>query len=306
MFCKVKFYGLFFLLALLGLGTLYYKQAYRSTDGFSTEKIQFEFPYHAEWETHLSKEQKDQINQILTQRFTYLGKGARAFSFLSQDGQYVLKFFKYRYHTPHWAVRILPAIFPFEPYRQRKMQKVSLDTVLNGYKIAFDHDPIGTGLLYVHLNPTIQQHPIAIVTDKQGKEHLVDLDNTRFVLQKKVRELTDLLNELMRNQDIGQAKYRINQVFDLYLFHYNHGLHDLGMGILRNNGFIEDEPIHFDVGKMTLDSRISDSRFHREKMIKMAKKVKQWFGKNYPEHQKEITHSLEEKLLQIYHEKITL
>jgi hypothetical protein len=275
-----NYYFLLILIILLGI-FLYWKST-PSQPSFSVEEIQFNFPDQGDWEISLSNEKHNQINQILQQNFYYLGKGARLICFLSEDGQYVLKFFKYRYHQPHWAVRFLPAVFPFESYRQKKMKKVSLHTVLTGYKIAYDHDPEGTGLLYIHLNLTNDKHSLVTVIDKQGNKHLISLDRTRFILQRKVKELTDLLHECLSQQNEELALKRINQIFDLYHFHYQQGLYDVGIGILRNNGFIGEQPIHFDVGKMTLDFQTLDPNFQRKKLVFFSKKVEQWLDKHYP------------------------
>lgn len=288
---------------LLGMGIILYKQEMNQNAEFTLKKVQFDFPYHPEWEiASLPKEEQEHLNHIFSQSFTYLGKGARALSFLSEDGQYVLKFFKYRYHQPHWSVRFLPAIFPFESYRKRKMQKVSLETVLNGYKVAYDYDRQGTGLLYIHLNPTADQHLVVNIIDKQGQSHAIDLDGTRFIVQRKVRELEELLDALLQKQEVDLAQQRICQVFDLYFSFYQKGVCDLGIGILRNNGFIGDEPIHFDVGKMIVDTSMRDPKNHRARTLKMAKKVKFWLFRNYPQYESEISHKLQIHLSEVYGE----
>lgn len=284
----------------LCLGIIFHaKQQHRAAvNQFSIASIQFTLPNNPAWDIRpLTEAQQEKINDILLQRFTYLGKGARSFAFLSEDGQYVLKFFKYRYHTPHWAVRFLPSFFPFTSYKERKMKKVSLDTVLTGYKIAYDHDPEGTGLIHIHLNPrNTHPYPTITITDKQIIPHSINLDHTRFVLQRKVQEFTDVLDTLLKTGNVSLAKQRILQVFDLYLAHYQKGLYDLGLGILRNNGFIDDQPIHFDVGKMTLDSKICDPHCQYKRLMEMTKTIDRWLLKNHPRYYAEISKELTTRL----------
>lgn len=266
---------------------------------FDKKTIQFDFPYNQDFEIDpLSKEQLQQIDSILAQKFTYLGKGARLLSFLSADGLYVLKFFKYRYHEPHFATH-LPAIFPFKNYKLQKMKKVSLYTVLNGYKIAYQHDAKSTGLIYIHLNETNNEFPDVLLVDKQGKPHLIDLDNTRFVIQLKVDEFKNVLTKLLENQNLELAKQRLCQIIDLYLSHYKKGLFDLGVGILDNNGFLEDEPIHFDVSKMTIDEKVSDPEFQKERLKIMTKKIDLWLLTKFPEYRDEIMFNINSKLYTI-------
>lgn len=292
-----------FIVLLIGLGFQIFTWINPRNETFSLQTIQFDFPYHEEWEiAPLTKKDQEHLNAIiLSQKFTYLGKGARILSFVSEDGLYVLKFFKYRYHQPHWSVRFLPAVFPFENYRKRKMQKVSLDTVLNGYKVAYDHDRQGTGLLYIHLNSSSHQLPDVTLLDKRGNPHIVNLDRTRFVIQLKVQELADVLHKLLKNQEVDLAIQRLCQIFDLYAAHYQKGLYDLGVGLIRNNGFIDDEPIHFDVGKMTLDTKICQPQLQWERITIMTHKVDLWLLKNYPLYRDEIMLALENKLAFLNH-----
>lgn len=280
------------------------RRAYEVNDGFSLEAIQFTLPYNRLWEIPpLSHEEKHLVDHVLSQPFTYLGKGARSYAFLSQDGQYVVKFFKYRYHVPHWAVRWLPSIPPFELFRQRKIKKVSLDTVLSGYKVAYMADREGCGLLYIHLNET-EGHPQLLLTDKQGKSHRIDLNDTRFVVQKKVVEAEEELALLFQQRNLSLVKERIRALFSLYRSHYQYGVTDLGVGILRNNGFnAEGRPIHFDVGKMGYDERVKDPKFQFERLYELAQRVVQWVEKHYPSYKDEIREDLKTMLFEWYSER---
>jgi hypothetical protein len=291
---KIK-WGILLILLFLGLGIYFFKGNKNQKGELNLQTIQFDFPYHPEWDATLSTKEKEHIHTILSQKFTYLGKGARLVSFLSEDGAYVLKFFKYRYHQPHWAVGYLPDVFPFKSYRQRKMKKVSLETVLNGYGIAFKYIPESTGLVYVHLNQTSHLLPEVRIIDKQGKDHLIILDGTRFVVQLKVEELERLLHQMLKNQQVELAKQRLRQVIGLYKEYYQQGLYDLGVGILRNNGFIHDQPIHFDVSKMTMDDKVRDPQFQQERLKIMLKKVSGWLRENYPQYHDDVMRNLEDK-----------
>lgn len=102
---KKKLYGILGTTLLVCAALfLYKKQLYKATGGFSVATIQFDLPYNPDWETVHPTENLDKIVQ---QKFTYLAKGARSFAFISEDGNTILKFFKYRYHEPHWALRYL-------------------------------------------------------------------------------------------------------------------------------------------------------------------------------------------------------
>lgn len=274
----------------------YNKLSYDSTDGFSKSFVEFDLPYKEEWNVlPITSEKESEVDSLLSKHYTYLGKGARSYAFLSEDGETVLKFFKYRYHQPHWMVRYLPDLPLINYFRKKKLGKVSLDTVLTGYKNAYDYDREGTGLLYVHLNETKEKHPVIKVSDKSGHEVEIDLDRARFVLQKKVEEAEDVLARLLEAGDVQTASERIAQIFDLYHSQHAKGLIDLGNGILRNNGFDGSQAIHFDVGKL-VKKRDNPS----DKMIHMAKKVELWVEIHYPEYREEIVQTLNHKLFELY------
>ena len=124
-------------------------------------------------------------------------------------------------------------------------------------------------------------------------------------MQRKVEELTNDLHSLLDNQNVAQAKEKICQIFDLYFSHYKKGMHDLGMGILRNNGFLENRAVHFDVSKMS-DDQICDPLHHRHKTIKMAKKMADWVENHYPCYYHQLISALENHLSEVYKEQIAL
>lgn len=294
LFCKKCFITLLLLCLFLAIFYFAERKVYKANDGFSPNAIQFTLDHNPSWEIPpLNDLEKSKLEAVLSQSYTYLGKGARSYAFLSEDKQNVLKFFKYRYHVPHWTVRWFPSIPPFEYFRQKKIHKVSLDTVLNGYQIAYEIDKEGSGLLYLHLNETTGLHPTLYLTDKQGKPYQIDLDATRFIVQKRVWEAEEIIDSLFREGEIFLAKKRLRALFSLYRSHYQKGVTDLGVGILHNNGFDEKgKPIHFDVGKMVKDEMIRDPEVQFARLNLLAERVIEWIKKRYPVYEEEIRKDL--------------
>lgn len=102
---------------LFGMGRLYF----RLTDDFRLGNITYDMPHHDEWDIpKLSDEERQRLDSILSQKFTYIGKGAQSYAFGSDDGKYVLKFFKFKHLTPHWFVEMFPLFPPFRPIVQSK------------------------------------------------------------------------------------------------------------------------------------------------------------------------------------------
>jgi len=58
----------------------------------------------------LSDQEHQELAQILNQKFSYIGKGAQCYAFVSDDQLYVLKFFKFKHLKPNLLVDLIPSI----------------------------------------------------------------------------------------------------------------------------------------------------------------------------------------------------
>src|SRR5258706_12163985 len=113
---KIRFFSFFLVLALLV--SLYHA-------------LPEKFRIHADkkatsWElSPLSAQEKENIDKILTEPFSFLGSGGQCYAFVSKDEKYVLKFFK---------------------------QKANPCPLFNSCKIAYETLKEETGMLALHLN----------------------------------------------------------------------------------------------------------------------------------------------------------
>src|ERR1700733_951950 len=131
---------IFTLVLLLAAGAFSY-QKFTSVEGFSEDKISSSLPVHPQWTIPVPAESM-QIKEILGSRFKFLGEGAQAFAFESQDGKYVLKFFKMRRFSPSTTDYLCPHVV------RRRLK--NLRWVFNGYKIAYENFRQDTGLVFIH------------------------------------------------------------------------------------------------------------------------------------------------------------
>ena len=148
------------LIWILAIGVVLYLTNvlyYRLTDGFTVGNITSNFSYNSKWDTRpLTAEEQNTIDGILSQPFSYLGKGCQSYVFQSQDGLYVLKFFKFqRYRIKPWVVAFsfIPAV---EKHIEKRLEhkKAKIERFLTSWRIAFDDLQNETGIVYVHLNKT--------------------------------------------------------------------------------------------------------------------------------------------------------
>jgi len=275
---------------------------YRATDDFRLGNIQNPMPYHPEWEIpQLTSEEQKKLQNILSQKFSYIGKGSQTYAFASEDQQYVLKFFKFKHLRPSLLFGILPKLPLLGPYQEREIlrKQRKLNSIFTGYKLAFDVDKEESGLIFIQLNPS--QNPLYVtVVDKIGVNRTIDLGSVPYVIQEKGETLRSVLNRLIQNGDMEAAKQRIGQLLDLYVLEYHKGIYDRDHGVMCNTGFIEGRPFHLDVGKMVAEERMKQPEYFQPDLILVANKIEQWTKTNHPNEAPEIKQYLESRLSTIF------
>lgn len=275
-------------LALLGVIALVsygYERYYQAIDGFRLGNVCGPFTYDPAWKIKSTKKQIAHVKTILNQPFTYLGKGGQAYAFVSQDGQYVLKLLKFKFLRPK-AYNRLTAFIPFMEdrvtYDVQGRQKKFYE-LYQGYKWAYQMNKEGSGLIYLHFNPTFNHFGAVTLYDKLGRKHQLELDQVAFILQEKGVLLDQLLHEKLNVNDLEGAKNLLNQFFDAIVAQYNKGLYDRDYGHVHNAGFVRDRPIHIDMGKITYDPRMKEKAAQNDDLRLILARLNQWLTRHYPD-----------------------
>jgi hypothetical protein len=271
---------------------------YRLTDDFRLTHIVHELPFNKNWETKASLSDRHFLKLIFQQPFTYVGKGAQSYVFVSEDGAYVIKFFKFKHLKPSWIVEHLPEIGPIGEYKRKNIARKErqIQSVFSGYKLAYDVHREESGTVFVHLNPTDDLHASVTLFDKIGRKHKMDLDPYIFVIQECGTTSREVMAEALNNGDVELAKKRTRQIIDLYLAEYAKGIYDRDHGVLHNTGFVGDKPIHLDVGKLT-DAPYMKLQENWEPDLKLiALKYHYWMKDTYPKYYEEVISTIEEDL----------
>ena len=189
-----------------------------------------------------SAEEQIHLNAIFSQKFTFLGEGAQAFAFQSEDGKTVLKLFKMRRFTPSITDHLCPHTV------RRRLR--NLNWVFNGYLIGYNQFRLSSGLVWVHLAKTDYLHKMVTLIDQTGKEHHLNLDTTEFVLQEKAELLFDRLKRLYKEGKPEEAEKAIVSVLCLVEDRISKGYADRDKAVSYNYGFVGDRPIHLDLGRL--------------------------------------------------------
>ncbi|CRX37728.1 hypothetical protein [Estrella lausannensis] len=293
---------LIFSLVLLALIAGSIKTFLRVTDDFRLSSITHEMPHKKEWEISLNDSQKKELETIFNQRFTYLGKGAQAYAFVSQDGKYVLKFFKFKHLRPNFLLLSVPAIGPLAEWKRERIlrKEEKLNSVFGAYRLAWRVHRQEAGLLFIHLNRTDDLKKAVEIEDKIGLKWTVNLDDVTFVVQRRVETSRKIIYGLLKEGRVAEAKDKIHKIFDLYVAEYQKGLFDHDHGVMHNTGFVGEEPIHLDVGKLYEEPSMKIRENALLDIAKIGWKIDQAIKANYPQFADEIRKDIEAYISNAY------
>lgn len=254
------------------------------TMDLTLDNLQWQTPY----ETKLNDKEKNELLALLDQPFSYLGSGNQVYAFVSQDGLYVLKFFKFGHLKPNnWN-----AWLPYGAHREAvKLRKI--DRLFRAHAIAYRWDRQHTGLLYVHTSNHDDFLPTITVRDRYGFTQHIPLNTTFFVLQKKGTPLREVIHTALQKGNIAQGKQLLHRVIEMYLDEYRLGVCDQDHNLWYNVGFVGDEPIRMDVGKVTYDPSYANPAVHTDDLVKVIQqRIAGWLQKYHPNERAEIVDDL--------------
>ncbi len=267
--------------ALYGAGRLYF----RVTDGFRIAHITSTIARNPKRDTRpLSKGEADLVGRILSQPFTYLDKGCQSYVFVSEDGNYVLKFVKYKRFRPQFYNYWLSFIPSRNDYLQRSLsvKQQRMEELFQSWKLVFDRLPAETGLVYVHTNKTDHLNKQLKIVDKVGFSYMLDMDQMEFLIQKKVDMLCPALDQLMAEEKENEAKTLLNSIQDLLVMEYRNGIADMDDALMQNTGVFKGKPIHIDVGQFVSDESIREKDVYHQELFNKYYKFRLWLAKNHP------------------------
>ena len=209
---------------------------------FSQKAFSSIIPPTVEWTDELiTLKATDEIRDILSLKYQFLGKGKQAFSFVSEDEKYVVKFFNLSNVIPSWKDCFYPEI---ALKKQKKLKRLFF-----GYHNGYQELKEDTGLIWIHLKPTHDLRRTITLVDPQKNELHVDADRTIFVIQKKAEPILSHLSKLYEEGKSSEADQLIQAFYALVQRKVSKGFHDRDKIFQNNYGFVENQPIQFDLGK---------------------------------------------------------
>lgn len=250
------------------------------TKGFRVHKMISYLEFDPRWEiAPLSIEERKEISKILDHPFRFLGSGQQFYVFESQDGQTVIKFIKHNHRRPiSWINRIeLPF---FDEWRQTLIQKreKNLYDLMYSCTLAYNHLKEETGLIYAHLNKTDEWNKKVTLIDSIGVAHVVDLDSTEFLLQKRATLFCKTVTE-----NIDQGKEYIDAFLELISSHCRKGIANLDLVINRNLGVHEERVVAIDFGSLFENPRLKTKHGFKRELFFEALPAREWIQADHPE-----------------------
>jgi hypothetical protein len=260
---------------------------------FKLKNIQFDFHERAS-SSFIFLDDSTNFLPILKQHYTYLDRGKQSYVFVSEDGKYILKFFDARSLQPN------PFSFSFSSIKSLKRKKKQL---FEGYRIAYLKNREHSGILFMRLraDPSLNHH--VLLTDRFGLIHQIPLNSVPFIIQIKAVPTRDLITSLLKKNNLSEVKMSLRKIINLYLDEYRRGIYDQDHNFMYNTGFVGNQPIRIDLGRLTEDVAFIQPEIYMHDLKKIAlERVDGWMSRHFPQHRQEIIDDMQSKLQEILEE----
>ncbi len=252
---------------------------------FNPSVIISKFENRPEWEVNITPHHDRFFYVVSQQQLNWIGRGAQALAFETQDGKYVVKFFQIGRIKNDVDKGFLGELFSRESKEKRQERLNHREEIFISSKMCFEELSDETGIIYVHLNKTVDKIKGIKLVDKFGQSHRIRGDEACFVVQKKASYLIPTLTNLMDEGDLQAAEQRVDQIFQLLLSVAKKGFTDGDDALIRNNniGFAQDRAIYIDTGHITRASNLNvKDRMEYEFNVRL-KPLENWINIAYPE-----------------------
>ena len=290
-------FSFFVRIGLLIFGTTLFVRPiyYYLTEGFSLKRTEVTIDHDpALVLAPPSKELIDDLAQITRQPFHYLKKGSQAYAFISEDGKYILKLFKFHHmHSVAWLKKIP---FPKSLAKKRDLlvlhRQQRIDLTLHSYKIAQEDLKDECALLFTQILPCSSYSLPATIIDPVGRTYTRNLAHYGFALQRCAKLVIPSLHDWIEKGDIAEAKKALSSLVGLHVARSKLGIQDIDPDLHKNAGFLGTTAVHIDIGSFLKNKRISSSEKMIPEIQKTFRKLEKWLEVKSPE----LAAFLEEKI----------
>ena len=243
---------------LMSLTLLFSCTAQESTP-FSVEKISATAPCG-----QLSEREKAIVEEALSQEYHYFGRGGQSHVFFSADGQFVLKFLKPKFS------------------KNKGKAALQKNKVLSAFQLCSENFAQETGVLYAHLKHTPLPRT-ARLFGPEGAPLPLDLEEHLFLLQKRAILAYDQIDAWVSEGREDLAKEGIESLLVLHVDLFKKGFRNRDANFKSNCGFIEGQPILFDIGRVVYSEEIKNQENHKKEIARITPRFRQWLATHHEE-----------------------
>lgn len=221
------------------------------------------------------------LDGIINQPFSYLDRGRQSFAFVSGDGRYVLKFFDTRC--------LRNDLLPYFGAISKKKCLKKISRLIAGYSLASQEDRKYSGLIY--FQPKSNERladKVVHLADRFGISHAIDLGSVPFVVQYKAIPTREIITQLLEKGDVDGVKNRLKQIISMYMDEYQRGIYDRDHNFMYNTGFLGNEVMRIDVGRLRSVEQIKDPQVYRRDLQILSRRTDEWLGRHFPQYRNAI------------------
>lgn len=221
--------------------------------GFHPYKILSRYPHEPKW----TQDNFNYADNIFSQPYSYLSSGKNCYAFISQDKQYVIKFFKQTH-------------FKSPTFRSQ---------LFSSFQYAFNELKEETGIIHLHLTKTKNLHTLLTLFDEKKKKIILSLDEMEFLVQKASTPVFSTITEYMDEEREDLAKNSISNIVSLIKSRCEKGFIDQDVNCERNIGLIDTKAIEIDVGEFKKANQKIDTFMQIQDA---TKDLLEWLDGKYP------------------------
>ena len=115
-----------------------------------------------------------------------------------------------------------------------------------------------------------------------GHCYVANLDDYEFVVQKKTEMIRARITDLMEVGKREEALETIHLLFTQVVDQCKKGYIDRDSGISHNYGFVDNQVIHFDTGRIVKDERAKEPSYYQREVLRVGRKLEGWLSIHYP------------------------
>lgn len=238
---------------------------------FKLPPIHAGIPANPEWD---APPPSDEILNILNQPFVYFSHGNQSTVFQSEDGQYVLKIFRYRRS-------LFPIIHDVKNWFKKKPKQnfaSKVNKTFNAAHIACTKGRPFTHVIFCHLNLTKDLLPT--IQLKAGRTYTVPLDSYRFALQRKVSPFKETLLAAKDNPE--EMKRLIDSFVQLLVDRSALNIRNSDPNLGPNFGFLDGQAVELDFGNYHIIE--PNIQIRKDEIENFLNRFEKWLQCNAPEH----------------------